>query len=1177
MFPKRSRHIRFVAVALVAVALLYVASQRAKRITPAFPALETVATGSFAADGWYPGDPFAHAAPTLRAWGSWSGDDANLGTLTLGPFPAPRVLRFGLGGYLTTPGNFLHVELAGTAQKLPIEHPPVGERWQVCEVHLPPAWIGRPIRLVGTDGATAVGGWFALTEPIGGGRGAGNNALLETLAAWSINGVLLALLFFAVNRRLAAHSSLPPHWLPLAVAALVALAGYLIYWAYFFHVSLGWILTAALYLTALISLSQYLRTSLSPSPNPPPSSELRLVLGLLLVVGAFQLAVLHLFPTAHDFYTLSANRFREAMPGDNALSHMYAERLFAGEPPKNAADAWQSSDRPPLQIGWQLLTWPAGKVLGLNRATAGGTSAVWFQLLWVAAAYGLLRTFGIAQRRAAAWVAVFALSGFFLQNTTFTWPKLSAAAFATAAFALLFLRPLSQLSTLNSQLSWPALFAALAWLSHGGVAFSFLPLLPFLAWRIVRSFVAETGDRKKKTGDQRPDTNDLKPPASKSLVSSLWSLVFLILLVLPWVAYQKFYDPPGNLLLKYHFAGQTDQDSRGVWQTIRESYAKIGWREAWTHKVTNFHSQVYGEWRHLADVSAATKAERRNQEFFHTGRALTWWPILAVFALALTRRRVFTDPRNLVLLAGWLAATIALTCLLIFGRYNASIHHGSYAVMIGLFVFFTVLLERSGRGWLIAIAALQTLTFATTWAVSNPVIYGEPAGLPIVLATGAVLAWFIARSFSGGAGSPSRPDFPPPRAPSTSRPPLPLSPAPTLPSPALSLGHWTLVIAAVAAALFLRKPHALHTPQLWAEDGSIFLTQNDLLGLRAFIEPYAGYLHTLQRLVAWIASVILDPAWWPAFYNGVAWIIWLAVIARLFTTRFDLPGKPWLALAMIAVPHTGEVFFNITNLQWITAFVLIQQLLISPPVTRAQRVSDILILALVALTGPFGIAFLPLFAWRAWRERRRDTLIALATVLLCAAIQISFLRHGPSSDLASVPLQLWPNLVVLARRLFIWPTLGHELALTLSPAIVGAIGGTFLLALLGWVLRPHPLRPQRLLVLGAFVLIMLAGLYRTRPDTWAADNLDFGDRYFYIPRVLLAWLLIWEFHAKPRLVAQIARIVCVLTLLVHIRDFTLRAPTNYEWAKHVDAIRRGVPAEIPTLPEGWTLDYRGRP
>jgi hypothetical protein len=113
--------------------------------------------------------------------------------------------------------------------------------------------------------------------------------------------------------------------------------------------------------------------------------------------------------------------------------------------------------------------------------------------------------------------------------------------------------------------------------------------------------------------------------------------------------------------------------------------------------------------------------------------------------------------------------------------------------------------------------------------------------------------------------------------------------------------------------------------------------------------------------------------------------------------------------------------------------------------------------------------------------------------------------------------------------------------------------------------------------IAAFALITAAAIYRTRPDTWAADNLFFGDRYFYIPRVLLAWLLIWEFNATPRIIANAARVFCVAVILMHLRDYTVPAPKDYEWATHVEPIRQGVRADIPTLPEGWTLEYRGRP
>ena len=58
--------------------------------------------------------------------------------------------------------------------------------------------------------------------------------------------------------------------------------------------------------------------------------------------------------------------------------------------------------------------------------------------------------------------------------------------------------------------------------------------------------------------------------------------------------------------------------------------------------------------------------------------------------------------------------------------------------------------------------------------------------------------------------------------------------------------------------------------------------------------------------------------------------------------------------------------------------------------------------------------------------------------------------------------------------------------------------------------RASARRGLRLTVAAAFVLITFSVVYRTRPDTWAADNLYFGDRYFFIPRVLLAWPHWWS-------------------------------------------------------------------
>ncbi len=385
------------------------------------------------------------------------------------------------------------------------------------------------------------------------------------------------------------------------------------------------------------------------------------------------------------------------------------------------------------------------------------------------------------------------------------------------------------------------------------------------------------------------------------------------------------------------------------------------------------------------------------------------------------------------------------------------------------------------------------------------------------------------------------------------------------------------VLALLAALLALRKPHALIAPQFWAEDGSVFLIEQDRLGLAALFTPYMGYLHAIPRLVAWIAAHVLDPAWWPGFYNGTAFALWLAVIARTFSPRLALPHKPWLALLFFVGPQTSEILFNLTNVQWITAFVLVQQALIARPQTWGQRVGDLFLLAVVGLTGPFVVALLPLFAWRCWRDRHSDNFAALGVVAACATAQGWLIhRANITFEHQHAAFQLFNTLTVLSRRLLIWPALGARAAHDLTPFVVGLLGVTFTAGLFLRAFRPDPRRQLRLQLLAAFALLMLAGFLRMRPDTWTGDDLAFSDRYFFLPRVLLAWLVILEIGATSRPVAWTARIVAVALTFVHLPGFVLPAPPNYRWAENCDPIRRGVPAKIPILPEGWILDYPGR-
>ncbi len=387
---------------------------------------------------------------------------------------------------------------------------------------------------------------------------------------------------------------------------------------------------------------------------------------------------------------------------------------------------------------------------------------------------------------------------------------------------------------------------------------------------------------------------------------------------------------------------------------------------------------------------------------------------------------------------------------------------------------------------------------------------------------------------------------------------------------------WLVLVCAMLLAL--RKPWALHTPQFWAEDGSIFLQQDHDMGLRAWWQPYNGYLHLLPRLIAWIASHTADVAWWPAIYNSLAFALNVGLFARLASRRVELPGKAWLMLAFVLVVGTGEVLINVTNLQWVTAFFLVLQLFTARAETWPQRLGDLALLVVVGLNGPFAIVLLPVFAWRAWRDRQLDAWLALGAIGACAAMQGYFLaRAGLSLEGNTAAFRPLMFFSILGSRLVTWPLCGPGAVRAWPQALHAALGVIIIAPLLWRAFRADSHRPTRALIATVFGLITLASLYRVRADTWERDDMVNGDRYFYIPRVLLAWLLIWECRATTRTVRWVARSACLLAVAMHGPHFVLPAPPDYKWAAHCDPIRRGVPANIYTLPEGWWIEYPGRP
>ena len=94
-----------------------------------------------------------------------------------------------------------------------------------------------------------------------------------------------------------------------------------------------------------------------------------------------------------------------------------------------------------------------------------------------------------------------------------------------------------------------------------------------------------------------------------------------------WSAYQKYDDPPGNRLIKWHLAGVTEIDDRGSLETIVDSYREAG-----------LAGTLENKWNNVEDITGIARARRHRERRRFAGEgetteAIVWIRIYRFFEL----------------------------------------------------------------------------------------------------------------------------------------------------------------------------------------------------------------------------------------------------------------------------------------------------------------------------------------------------------------------------------------------------------------------------------------------------------------------------------------------------------------------------------------------------------------
>jgi len=416
------------------------------------------------------------------------------------------------------------------------------------------------------------------------------------------------------------------------------------------------------------------------------------------------------------------------------------------------------------------------------------------------------------------------------------------------------------------------------------------------------------------------------------------------------------------------------------------------------------------------------------------------------------------------------------------------------------------------------------------------------------------------------------------------------------------------LFALALVLLFLKSPDALLAPQFWAEDGPVFFAAQFGHDWPRLSTPYAGYLHTVTRLVAWIAAWF-DLSHAPLIYNALALLIDAACIAYV-ALRLAAWFPQWAVfLSFFIVPSSGDIFGTATNVQWFMQFALAAACLAQGSGThtapRALRIAGHAALALAALSGPFSVLVAGLAAGTllmcrleaAPGGRRRAVGLSnflralgavgsqlpktnLLIVFACACIQVAVLMtnevHTPANDfMMNAALQASFGVAKLG-SFYLW-TVTHSFL----PPQLGFMAAMIAITTAGLVhalLRPAPWNGMAclFLALGA-VQPLLAYMKERNVFTLTATS-----HYFYLLSVVCCWIA-WNLlstHLPTRRKPAFALIAALVVFSMATRpEYFQREPLHdMQWARHVDRIRGGgTPAiMVPINPAPWYFRVGGQ-
>ena len=379
-----------------------------------------------------------------------------------------------------------------------------------------------------------------------------------------------------------------------------------------------------------------------------------------------------------------------------------------------------------------------------------------------------------------------------------------------------------------------------------------------------------------------------------------------------------------------------------------------------------------------------------------------------------------------------------------------------------------------------------------------------------------------------------------------------------------------VIVATIAFGLgvwFLRRPDQFLHPYVWVEEYQMLNRYQTQGLLHTLFAPVQGYFVLPTSFSVGFASAIsflhvplID------YWFSTAWFVATLCLILIPSSTIRLRWRVGLVVLMVLAPTNPEVFGIAEYAFWWTTLWPLISIMWSKDYwwlrVPALVIGGMSSLAGAALVVPYAFLYL------ATRQRRYLAGSAVLTVTLVIQV-VAYFTSSRSSRTPLHPIHVaLQELRNFSDYAFAWlkPTDSNFLAFTGACLLLGIIGVVLYTTL-------QARSPYSNVLIALVIGLLVVGVLSSIPAPLLADPIAAGPRYYFLPYVVLGWVLLMIAVTSKVPWARIsATVLIVMSLLVLSQNFS-RHDDLVSWSHQLQRCETTTrPFAVPVQFDGTSAD-----